>query len=46
MQRGEVPDLLLEANDVLYVPFSFGRHLLMGTGSIAASASAALIYAH
>jgi polysaccharide export outer membrane protein len=46
MQRGEVPDLLLEANDVLYVPFSFGRHLLMGTSSIAASASAALIYAH
>jgi polysaccharide export outer membrane protein len=46
MERGEVPDLLLEANDVLYVPFSFGRHVLMGASSIAASASAALIYAH
>jgi polysaccharide export outer membrane protein len=46
MERGEVPDLLLEPNDVLYVPFSFGRHVLMGASSIAASASAALIYAH
>jgi polysaccharide export outer membrane protein len=45
MQQGIAPDLLLEADDVLYVPFSFGRHIVMGSSSIVASASAALIYA-
>ena len=45
MQRGTMPDLLLEADDVLYVPFSFSRHIVMGSSSIVASASSALIYA-
>lgn len=45
IERGTVPDLLLEPNDVLYVPFSFGRHIFMGSSSIVASASSALIYA-
>ena len=45
MERGEVPDLLLQANDVLYVPFSFGKHVVMGTASIMASTTSALIYA-
>jgi polysaccharide export outer membrane protein len=45
MERGEIPDMLLQPNDVLYVPFSFGRHIIMGSSSIVASASSALIYA-
>jgi polysaccharide biosynthesis/export protein len=45
MEKGTVPDLLLEPNDVLYVPFNFGKHIVMGSGSIMASASSALIYA-
>ena len=45
MERGEIPDLLLQPNDVLYVPFNFGKHVVMGTSSIVASASSALIYA-
>lgn len=45
MERGEIPDLLLQANDVLYVPFSFGKHVVMGTASIMASTTSALIYA-
>ncbi|MBB6144895.1 polysaccharide export outer membrane protein [Silvibacterium bohemicum] len=45
IERGAVPDPLLEANDVLYVPFNFGKHIVMGSGSIMASASSALIYA-
>jgi polysaccharide biosynthesis/export protein len=45
MERGEIPDLLLQPNDVLYVPFNFGKHIVMGSSSIVASASSALIYA-
>ena len=45
MEKGTVPDLLLEPNDVLYVPFNFGKHIVMGSSSIVASASSALIYA-
>lgn len=45
MERGEAPDLLLQPNDVLYVPFSFGKHVVMGTSSIVASTTSALIYA-
>jgi polysaccharide export outer membrane protein len=45
MQRGEVPDELLQANDVVYVPFSFAKNIVMGSSAIMASASAALIYA-
>ncbi|HUY82828.1 MAG TPA: polysaccharide biosynthesis/export family protein [Acidobacteriaceae bacterium] len=45
IERGEAPDELLHANDVIYIPFSFAKHLVMGTTSIVASASSALIYA-
>ncbi|MFT4112199.1 polysaccharide biosynthesis/export family protein [Silvibacterium sp.] len=45
MERGEVPDLLLQANDVVYVPFHLGKHILMGATAIVASASSAAIYA-
>jgi polysaccharide biosynthesis/export protein len=45
MERGEVPDLLLQSDDVLYIPFSFGKHVVMGTASIMASTTSALIYA-
>ncbi len=45
IERGTVPDLLLQPNDVLYVPFNFGKHIVMGSSSIVASASSALIYA-
>lgn len=45
IEQGEAPDELLQANDVIYVPFSFAKHIVMGTTSIMASASSALIYA-
>ncbi|HTV04331.1 MAG TPA: polysaccharide biosynthesis/export family protein [Acidobacteriaceae bacterium] len=45
IEKGEAPDELLHANDVIYIPFSFARHVVMGTSSIVASASSALIYA-
>ena len=45
IEKGEAPDELLHANDVIYIPFSFAKHLVMGTTAIVASASSALIYA-
>lgn len=45
IERGEAPDELLHANDVIYIPFSFAKHMVMGTTAIVASASSALIYA-
>jgi polysaccharide biosynthesis/export protein len=45
MEKGKQPDVPLHANDVLYVPFSFTKNVAMGTTSILAAASTALIYA-
>jgi polysaccharide export outer membrane protein len=45
LQEGKTPDIAMQAGDVIYVPFSFGRNLaIMGAGSIAASAASAAIY--
>lgn len=46
MERGKIPDVELKADDIVYVPFSAGRNLMLGGAGILASASAALIYAH
>jgi len=45
IEQGTAPDQLLEADDVIYIPFSFGKNVLMGTNSIVAATSSALIYA-
>jgi polysaccharide biosynthesis/export protein len=39
MEKGKKPDMVLQANDVLYVPFSFGKNAAMGAVSIAAAAT-------
>jgi polysaccharide export outer membrane protein len=45
MERGNAPDELLEANDIIFIPFSLGKNMLMGTNAIVASSTSALIYA-
>ncbi len=45
IEKGEAPDELLHANDVIYIPFSFAKNVVLGTSAIVASASSALIYA-
>ena len=45
MERGHEPDVPLEANDILYVPFSLAKNLSLGIANITAAASSALIYA-
>lgn len=45
MERGRDPDVPLQANDILYVPFSLVRNLSMGLAGITAAAGTAVIYA-
>lgn len=46
MQAGKRPDIALQPNDVLYVPFSYMKNIAFNGAMIAASASSALIYSH
>jgi polysaccharide export outer membrane protein len=45
MERGRDPDVPLQANDILYVPFSLMKNISLGIADITAAASSALIYA-
>ena len=45
MEHGKQPDLALQNNDIVYIPFSFTKNLALGASSVAASASSAIIYA-
>jgi polysaccharide export outer membrane protein len=44
MQKGKAPDINLQANDVLYVPFSYMRNTALGVTGVLASTSGAAIY--
>jgi polysaccharide biosynthesis/export protein len=44
IQKGQQPDILLQPNDILYVPFSWMKNTAMSASSIAASTSGAAIY--
>ena len=44
IEHGEVPDIALQNDDIIYIPFSFGKNLALGASTIAASASSAIIY--
>jgi polysaccharide export outer membrane protein len=46
MERGRDPDVPLQPNDIVYVPFSLMKNISLGIAEITASASSALIYAH
>ncbi len=43
-ERGKTPDLALQNDDIVYVPFSLARNLALGSSTIAASAASAVIY--
>jgi len=45
IERGEQPDRELEADDIIFVPFSLLRNVAVGATSIVASASSAAVYA-
>jgi polysaccharide export outer membrane protein len=45
MQKGKIPDIDLQPNDIIYVPFSWMKNIAMSGSQIAASTSSAAIYA-
>ena len=44
MAKGKQPDIDLQADDIVYVPFSYARNMAVGAGSLIGSTSAAAIY--
>jgi polysaccharide biosynthesis/export protein len=44
IEKGKQPDITLQANDVLYVPFSWLKNTAMNASSIAASTAGAAVY--
>ncbi len=45
MQKGKIPDMPLQPNDIIWVPFSWAKSIAEGASGIAASTSSAAIYA-
>jgi polysaccharide export outer membrane protein len=46
IEKGKVPDVVLLADDVVYIPFSFMRNIGINGQGILASAASAAIYVH
>jgi polysaccharide export outer membrane protein len=44
MEKGKQPPLMLQANDIVYVPFSWMKNVAMNSASIAASTAGAAVY--
>jgi polysaccharide export outer membrane protein len=44
MQKGKQPDLPLQANDIIYIPFSYMRNFAVQGSGIAASVGSAAVY--
>jgi polysaccharide export outer membrane protein len=44
IEKGKEPDVALQANDIVYVPFSWAKNVAMSGGQIAASAAGAAVY--
>ena len=45
MEKGKIPDIDLQANDIIFVPFSWMKNVAMSGSTIAASPAGAAIYA-
>jgi polysaccharide export outer membrane protein len=44
MEQGKQPPLMLQANDIVFVPFSWMKNVAMNTAQIAASTAGAAVY--
>ncbi len=44
MQKGKKPDMPLQANDIIYVPFSYLRNFALGAAGLASAAASAAVY--
>jgi polysaccharide export outer membrane protein len=46
MQKGRKPDLLLQPDDILFVPYSYLRNIAVNLSSLLAAAASSAIYIH
>jgi polysaccharide export outer membrane protein len=44
MEKGKQPDIQLQADDIVYVPFSYARNVAVGASSLVGATSSAAIY--
>jgi polysaccharide biosynthesis/export protein len=44
MQKGKEPDIPLQGDDIIYVPFSYARNMAVGAGGLIGATSSAAIY--
>jgi polysaccharide export outer membrane protein len=44
MQKGKQPDIPLQADDIIYIPFSYARNMAVGSAGLIGSTSSAAIY--
>lgn len=44
MQKGKKPDVVLATDDIVYVPFSYGRNAVLNIAGMASSVASAAIY--
>jgi polysaccharide export outer membrane protein len=44
IQKGKEPDIPLQSDDIIYVPFSYARNMAVGAGSLIGATSSAAIY--
>jgi polysaccharide export outer membrane protein len=44
MEKGKQPDIQLQADDIVYVPFSYARNMAVGASSLVGATSSAAIY--
>jgi polysaccharide biosynthesis/export protein len=44
MQKGKEPDIPLQGDDIIYVPFSYARNMAVGAGSLVGATTSAAIY--
>jgi polysaccharide export outer membrane protein len=45
IEKGKEPDLALKPNDIIYVPFSWMKNVVVSSSSIAATTAGAAVYA-
>lgn len=45
MQKGKLPDMVMQPNDIVYVPFDFIKNAALGITGVVAAGTSAVIYA-
>jgi polysaccharide biosynthesis/export protein len=44
IEKGKQPDIMLQSNDIVYVPFSWMKNVAIGSSNVGASTASAALY--